>query len=91
MPRAAHTEPAPLSAGGSITPIDRHWTEETRWQPLGAVVQRLKRRVDRAIAAGAEFEGGLVHQDLVEAEWRLRQAERNRCKSSISTGGATHG
>lgn len=89
MPRAAYNTPA--SVGGSITPINRHWTEDTRWQPLGAVVQRLKRRVDRAIAAGAEFEGGLVHQDLVEAEWRLRQAERNRRKTPISAGGAAHG
>ena len=56
----------------------KHWSEETKWQPLAAVVAKLKARVDAAIAARDEFTAEAAHDDLVSAEWRLRQAERRR-------------
>ena len=61
--------------------MTRHWSEETRWQPLGAIVQRLKRRVEAAIEAGDEFEGAIAHDELTDAEWRLRQAKRLKKKT----------
>lgn len=56
----------------------RHWTEETNWQPLSAVVSRLKRQVEEAYHYCREQEADEAHDDLVRAEWRLRQAERSR-------------
>ena len=56
----------------------RHWSEETNWQPLSAVVECLKKKVDAAIAARDEFTAEVAHNDLVSAEHRLRMAERGR-------------
>lgn len=56
----------------------KHWSEETNWQRLGDVVARLKDKVNAAIAAYDNDAGEAAHEDLVAAEWRLRQAERRR-------------
>jgi hypothetical protein len=56
----------------------KHWSEETNWQPLSAAVARLKRRVETAYHHCQEQEASDAHDDLVSAEWRLRQAERRR-------------
>ncbi len=56
----------------------KHWSEDTNWQRLSVVVDRLKELVDAAIAARDDFTGEAAHNDLVAAEWRLRQAERRR-------------
>lgn len=52
------------------------WRDETRWQPLGAVVQRLKREVEASYHRCDEDAASEAHDDLTEAEWRLRAAER---------------
>ena len=56
----------------------KHWSEETNWKRLDAVVARLKAKVNAAIEARDNFSGEAAHDDLVAAEWRLRQAERRR-------------
>lgn len=56
----------------------KHWTEETDWRRLSDVVADLKCRVDAAIAARDDFNGEAAHDDLIRAEWRLRQAERGK-------------
>lgn len=57
---------------------DRHWTEDTNWQRLGDVVARLRAKVNAAITERDEEAGQVAHDDLVRAEWRLRQAERRK-------------
>ena len=57
-----------------------HWRDDTDWQRLSDVVARLKARVEDAIAARDDFEGGLAHADLLDAEHRLRMAERRRAR-----------
>lgn len=52
------------------------WRDETRWQPLGAIVQRLKRKVESAYHHCDEDTASEAHDDLTAAEWRLRSAER---------------
>jgi len=54
------------------------WREDTDWLRLGVVVQRLKARVEAAIVARDDDAGAQAHDDLISAEWRLRQAERGR-------------
>ena len=56
----------------------RHWSEETRWEPIAEVVERLKARVDASIAARDDAGGDAAHADLIAAEHRLRMAERRR-------------
>lgn len=56
----------------------RHWSEDTDWQRLGDVVERLKRRVEDAWYRCDEQAADEAHDDLTSAEWRLRQAERGR-------------
>jgi hypothetical protein len=56
----------------------KHWSEDTNWQRLSAVVGCLKAQVDAAIAARDEHTAEAAHQDLICVEWRLRQAERRR-------------
>lgn len=53
----------------------RPWHEETCWQLLSAAVARLKLKVERAYYHGDEATADTAHDDLVSAEWRLRQAE----------------
>lgn len=55
----------------------KHWSEETNWQPLSVAVAALKRKVEAAYYHGQEDEADAAHDDLVRAEWRLRQAERS--------------
>ena len=57
---------------------ERHWSEETCWQPIAEVVERLKARVDAAIAARDDAAGDAAHEELIRAEHRLRMAERRR-------------
>lgn len=54
----------------------RAWREDTDWLRLGDVVAALKAKVERAIAERDEAAGAAAHDDLISAEWRLRQAER---------------
>ena len=56
----------------------KHWSEETNWQRLSDVVDRFKAKVNAAIAARDDATGEAAHEDLVAAEWRLRQAKRRR-------------
>ena len=55
-----------------------HWREDTDWLRLGDVVAGLRARVERAIADRDETAGAAAHEDLISAEWRLRQAGRRR-------------
>lgn len=59
----------------------KHWRDDTSWQSLGDVVTRLKERVEAAIRAGDGPAGAEAHDDLTEAEWRLRQAERSKSRA----------
>ena len=52
-----------------------NWREDTDWLRLGVVVTDLKARVERAIAQRDEEAGSASHDDLISAEWRLRQSE----------------
>lgn len=61
-------------AGGEM----KHWSEETNWTPLSAAVQRLKSDVERAYYECRDDDAAAAHDDLVSAEWRLRQSERRR-------------
>lgn len=56
--------------------MNRHWSEETRWQPLSEAVSKLKAEVEKAYYECREADADAAHDDLVSAEWRLRQAER---------------
>ena len=56
----------------------KHWSEETRWQPLSVAVARLKAKVERAYHECRDDDAAQAHDDLTSAEWRLRQAERRR-------------
>jgi hypothetical protein len=59
-------------------PNGKHWSEETRWKPLADAVADLKRQVEAAYYLSDEDKAAAAHDDLVSAEWRLRQAERRR-------------
>lgn len=54
----------------------KHWSEETNWMPLKIAVIALKTKVERAYYEFRNEDAGHAHDDLVAAEWRLRQAER---------------
>jgi hypothetical protein len=59
----------------------KHWSDETRWQPLADVVARIKARAEAVHRAGADdaAEAALdEHDDPVAAEHRQRMAERRR-------------
>lgn len=56
----------------------KHWSDETRWQPISAAVHRLKRKVEEAYYYCREDEADAAHDELVGAEHRLRMAERRR-------------
>lgn len=53
----------------------KHWSEETNWVPLKMAVIALKTKVERAYYESRDDDAGQAHDDLVAAEWRLRQAE----------------
>ena len=54
----------------------KHWTQATDAASLRAAVEVLKQDVERAYWECRDEEAGAAHDDLVSAEWRLRQAER---------------
>ncbi len=54
----------------------RHWRESTDPATLRDAVARLKRDCEVAYYFCRDDEAGQAHEDLVAAEWRLRQAER---------------
>jgi hypothetical protein len=54
----------------------KHWSDETRWQPLADVVATLKARVEAAYTTAHEDDLDAAHDELVTAEHRLRMAER---------------
>lgn len=54
----------------------KHWSEETRWQPLSEIVGQMKARVEALYRAGEDDAVDRAHDDLVAAEHRLRLAER---------------
>lgn len=56
----------------------KHWSEETNWQPLSEAVKSLKAKVEAAYYHGDEQTADQAHDDLICAEWRLRQAERRQ-------------
>lgn len=56
----------------------KHWSEETNWQPLSEAVAALKRKVEAAYYRCDEETADAAHDDLMGAEWRLRQAERRK-------------
>ena len=59
-------------------PIDSGWRESTDWQRLSDVVARLKAKIEEAYHMSDEDAAAEWHEDLIAAEWRLRQAERRR-------------
>lgn len=63
-------------------PDTDNWRDSTDWQSLGSVVAGLKRRVEAAYHASDADTAGEAHDDLVAAEWRLRQAERRATRES---------
>ena len=73
--RTMRGEPCP---GRAQNAAPTHWREDTDWQRLGDVVARLKGDVEAAIEARDESAGAAAHDDLISAEWRLRQAGRRR-------------
>lgn len=54
----------------------KHWSDETRWQPLAEVVATLKAKVEAAYATAHEDDLAAAHDELVAVEHRLRMAER---------------
>lgn len=58
----------------------KSWRESCDWQHLSNVVAKLKRDVEAAYFQCREADADAAHDDLLSAEWRLRQAERRRAK-----------
>jgi hypothetical protein len=54
----------------------KHWSDETRWQPLAEVVAGLKAKVEAAYATAQEADLDAAHDELVAVEHRLRMAKR---------------
>jgi hypothetical protein len=54
--------------------MQRHWSEETRPEPLSRKVAELKAAIDLAIYECRDDDAEALHNDLVAAEWRLRRA-----------------
>ncbi len=54
----------------------KHWSDETRWQPLADVVAGLKAKVEAAYREGRDEDADAAHDDLTAVEHRLRMAER---------------
>lgn len=54
----------------------RHWRDATDKETLRDAVARLKRACEAAYYFSQDEVAGHAHDDLVAAEWRLRQAER---------------
>ena len=56
--------------------MSKHWSEETGFRPLSDAVRTLKEQVERAYYECRDDDASDAHEDLLCAEWRLRQAER---------------
>lgn len=54
----------------------RHWRESTDRQVLTEAVSRLKGDVEQAYFDCRDDDAGHAHDDLILAEWRLRQSDR---------------
>lgn len=54
----------------------KNWRDETNWKPLSEAVASLKAAAEAAYHASHDDVASDAHDDLVSAEWRLRQAER---------------
>lgn len=54
----------------------KHWSESTDWRILSHAVHTLRLKVEASYYACEDEEAGSAHDDLVSAEWRLRQAKR---------------
>ncbi len=54
----------------------KHWRESTDRETLRAAVEGLKRSCETAYHFCQDDAAEEAHDDLVAAEWRLRQAER---------------
>lgn len=53
-----------------------HWRESTDRETLRAAVAGIKRDCEAAYYTCQDEQAGYAHDDLIAAEWRLRQAER---------------
>lgn len=60
----------------SMRPVQRTWRESTDPVVLRATVLHLKRAVEVAYFYCRDEEANSAHDDLICAEWRLRNAER---------------
>ena len=56
--------------------MSKHWSEETRFQPLSEAVEQLKANVEQAYYECRYEDAAEEHDYLNSAEWRLRQAEK---------------
>lgn len=54
----------------------KHWTDETRWQPLAEIVAGMTAAIEAAYATAHEDDLDAAHDEMVAAEHRLRMAER---------------
>lgn len=56
--------------------MDESWRSATSFEHISAAVSRIKARVDAAIVARDEDAGDDAHADLIDAEHRMRMAQR---------------
>lgn len=54
----------------------KHWRESTDHHVIYSAVKELKQMVEAAYYECRDDDAGYAHDDLICAEWRLRQAER---------------
>lgn len=54
----------------------KNWRKETNWKPSSDAVAELKIKVEAAYYASDEDKANSAHDDLVSAEWQLKQAGR---------------
>lgn len=71
-----YTDLTALQVRAERTGSRKHWSEDTNLHRLSGAVQILKLCVELAYLEGDDLTAELAHDDLVSAEWRLRQAER---------------
>ena len=60
--------------------LAKHWRESTDHGALSAAVHTIKRDLEAAYYECRENDCDDLHDDLICAEWRLRQAERRLTK-----------
>lgn len=64
-------------ADGLDRDVRMMWRESTDLHLLRQAVAALKRDVETAYYECREDDADTAHKDLIDAEWRLRQAERS--------------